>query len=248
MWPPPLEVETNDDGEQLFRVQDGKHFQRYVECAGGCGWWIGVGDAADTATHASCAARLAAATTSDAIRTTSATIYMPAVDVHAAMDDANNPPRDGQGRWTPLGEVKSFSFKVDDDTWAGPFPEGTWLDLDGGQLDLTIYRDSVPPTDWRGVLRTVTRPWRWYRLPSVIHAWRNPPPANDFSVFADAFKDLQPAPPEMKITTTVRRLGPDSVWADDFDPYHDCDPPCMLRTEWMFPHVLGTAWDLGQPT
>lgn len=82
MWPPPPEVLVSQGaagwgdppyGQQIFhRTNGGKHFPRYVECAGGCGWLIGVGDAVDTATHASCAARLAAATTSDAIRT----IYM----------------------------------------------------------------------------------------------------------------------------------------------------------------------------
>lgn len=218
MWPPPPEVETDNNGAQLFRMmQDGKHFPRYVECAGGCGWWIGVGDAVDTATHDSCAEREAfnealgvdLGGVHDAIK---AQMREPSVDTMIRTQDAD-------GKLVSISStITLFSFKIDDDTWAGPFPDGT---------------------DWRGVLRTVTRPWRWYRLPSVIHAWRNPPSENDFSPFFDAmWENVQrESSREMKITTTVRRLGPDSVWADDFDPHFDCDPPAMMHREWTFPYV-----------
>lgn len=57
-FPPPPEVEVDPIGNQLHArdPRTGEYFPRYLECAAGCGWLIGCGDAVDTVTHLSCEA------------------------------------------------------------------------------------------------------------------------------------------------------------------------------------------------
>ncbi len=54
----PPEVVVDEHGRQVLALtDDGDHYSRYIPCAAGCGWYIGVGDAIDTASHESCDAR-----------------------------------------------------------------------------------------------------------------------------------------------------------------------------------------------
>lgn len=56
----PFEVELDRDGKQILSLIDegpseGQRYARYVDCAGGCGFLIGCGDAVESASHLSCA-------------------------------------------------------------------------------------------------------------------------------------------------------------------------------------------------
>lgn len=52
----PPEVVLDAHGRQVLALtEQGARFSRYIECEGGCGWLIGVGDAVDTVSHESCA-------------------------------------------------------------------------------------------------------------------------------------------------------------------------------------------------
>lgn len=53
----PPEVSVDYQGNQILALNErGESFARYLPCAGGCGYLVGVGDAIDQAWHESCAA------------------------------------------------------------------------------------------------------------------------------------------------------------------------------------------------
>ncbi len=57
--PLPPEVTVDHHGRQILALREnGERFRRYVRCAAGCGYLIGVGDAIEDATHESCAGSL----------------------------------------------------------------------------------------------------------------------------------------------------------------------------------------------
>lgn len=69
---------------------------------------------------------------------------------------------------------------------------GTYLYLDGGNLDFGIIRDCYG--GWRTLGRTLLRPWRWRGIPYLLRHWhqRGQPinTGNDFALFKEAFNDV----------------------------------------------------------
>jgi hypothetical protein len=157
--------------------------------------------------------------------------------VEDMIDAANNPPREPDGRFTPIGTVHAFDFTLDPDDSLFPpdasLDPGGWRHLDGGTIDIGIMRPA--PLGWRDVVRAIVTPSRWQHVPATVRAWRAPPVENSFDLFLEMF--AAPVTRPLVIHTTVRRLGPDSVWAPDFDPSRDCDPPADALWSWLFPHV-----------
>lgn len=91
--------------------------------------------------------------------------------------------------------VPSFTLPPPE-KYASLYPEGAFLFLDGGELDLGILRWR--PT-WRTILYLAVRPWKWRRLPATVHRWRHPV-MNDFSLFTEAFTNPERAPQITRIS------------------------------------------------
>lgn len=50
------------------------------------------------------------------------------------------------------------------------WPRGSYVYLDGGTLELGIWRAA--PVRWQDIARAVLQPGRWHRIPQLVHAWR----------------------------------------------------------------------------
>lgn len=86
--------------------------------------------------------------------------------------------------WLPLGDAQGNPTGE----YVHRPPEGTFLFLDGGTLDLMIWRVVV---GWPTVRWVLARPWRWHKIPSYVRSWGKPLHGdNDFSVFREAFESL----------------------------------------------------------